>query len=105
MFNNPNNFTPSFNPKNGEHVIIRYADNHQDDLGTNLSWIGRGVGDKKGQKIFWSINFEFPEKIFLIEEEGMVPYDIFVIFLRKKYPEDLDWILFHPEILSGKFNQ
>lgn len=105
MFNDPNSFTPKFNPKNGEHIIIRYAENHQDESTDNLSWIGRGIGTKNNQNILWSINFEFSQKIFWIDGDGIVSYDVFASFLREKYPQDLDWILFHPEILSGKFKQ
>lgn len=103
-----------FRPENGENVVIRYQDCENET--DKIEWIARGKGvEEPASKgtfayiIYWEISFRqsfengLSKVEYTIYNEKDVNYDEFLSYLKDNYPEDLKWILFHPEILSGKF--
>lgn len=65
-------------------------------------WLTRlSVGNAKVGNI-WHINLDGP--MFCFGSSSKMTPGEFVTYLEANYPADLEWLLWHPEVFSGRIN-
>ena len=96
-------------PELGSCIVINF------DNDNKLTYICREQNlSKEGEGeinflVEWEIilkdpEFHYPQPIlFLIEEGEADNFEEFVEYMKEKFPDDLNWILFHPEIFNGNY--
>lgn len=70
-------------------------------------WITRLAMNDRLVDNTWHINLEGDTPLFTIRDFGgtrSATAEEFIAYLGDKYPADLEWSLFHPEIFSGSLD-
>lgn len=84
--------------QDGTHIVIMEFNGRHSTIRT----IARM--DPKRPLVYENIQWEMFENGSIFVHSRMVDIQEFFATLAKTNPEDLNWILFNPEVLSGKYN-
>lgn len=83
-------------------IVCREVKNHLDIRCSGLESHDRCLSFGDGIRIIWCINHSFRHNPYYTNKMFWVNKEKFIDWLSDKYPDHLEWLLFHPEWFEGR---